>query len=136
MRQKDVIGEWVKTQRDTHEGVTDGASRWQMGLTWAHIDADMVLRKPTSKSNGTKVAIHDLKGYPELLAEIAAISKDRRIGPVVLDEGSGKPWRRSHFSRTFRKIATMAGWPKDSWNMDFRAGGILGGLRIEPLRKT
>ncbi len=124
LRQKDVIGEWVKTQRDTHEGVTDGAWRWQMGLTWAHIDADMVLRKPTSKSNGTKVAIHDLKGYPELLAEIGAISKDRRIGPVVLDEGSGKPWRRSHFSRTFRKIATMAGWPKDLWNMDSRAGGI------------
>jgi hypothetical protein len=124
LRQKDVIGEWVKDKGEAREGVTDGAWRWQMGLTFAHIGADMVLRKPTSKSNGASVAVHDLNAYPDVLAEMLLISKERRIGPVIIDEKSGKPWRRSHFSRTFRKIATAAGWPKELWNMDSRAGAI------------
>jgi hypothetical protein len=124
LRQKDAIGEWVKGVGNAKEGIQDGAWRWQMGLTWAHISPEMVLRKPTSKSNGAMVATHDLTAYPDLLAELSEIPRGRRVGPVIIDEGSGKPWRRHHFSRTFRKIATAAGWPKELWNMDSRAGAI------------
>jgi hypothetical protein len=124
LRQRDVIGEWVGNAGGTEQGILDGAKRWHIGLTWAHISSDMVLRKPTSKSNGTMVAEHDLKASPELLALITEIPRERRVGPIIVDEGSGKPWRRNHFARTFRKIATAAGWPKDLWNMDARAGAI------------
>lgn len=39
-------------------------------------------------------------------------------------EASGKPWRKATFSRRFREIATAAGWPRDLWNMDSRAGAV------------
>jgi hypothetical protein len=84
----------------------------------------MILEKPTSKSNGSETAEHDLKLYPDILSEISRLPTERRIGPVILDEGSGKPWKKSHFSRTFRKVARKAGWPDDIWNMDSRAGAV------------
>lgn len=124
MRQKDIIGEWIKDGNGSRLGITDGAWRWQIGLDWSHIDADWILRKPTSKSNGKEIAEHDLKLYPDTLALLQAVPKDRRIGPVVLDEHSGKPWRRPTFSREFRKLATKSGWPADVWNMDSRAGAV------------
>jgi len=112
LRQKDVIGEWGERGA--------GAEGWSWGLTWGHIDQSMVLRKPTSKSNGAEVAEHDLRRCPDVLAELP----ERGIGPVVLDERTGRPWTASHFSRTFRKIATAAGWPRDVWNMDAKAGAL------------
>jgi hypothetical protein len=110
LRQKDVIGEWVDR----------GAGGWQWGLCWQHIDEHSILRKPTSKSNGEEVAEHDLKLHPDLLALLPS----RGVGPIVLDERTGKPWSKSHFSRTFRRIARSAGWPDELWNMDSRAGAV------------
>lgn len=124
LRPKDVIGEWVRAGNGSRDGIMDSQWRWQWGLLWSHIDDDWVLCKPTSKSNGGEKAEHDLKLYPETLALLQAVPKQKRIGPVIIDEGSGKPYRASHFSRTFRKIADLSGWPKDVWNMDSRAGAI------------
>ena len=124
LRQKDVIGEWVPANEDNQLGVFDGNKRWQWGLTWDQIDSLMILYKPTSKSNGEAIAEHDLKLHPEIIAALADIPKSKRIGPVIIDEHSGKPWHRAHFSRQFRKIARSAGWPDDVWNMDSRAGAI------------
>lgn len=97
---------------------------WEWGLTWSHIDGSQILKKPTSKSNGSETAEHDLTLYPDVIAELALVPDERRIGPMILDEGSGKPWRKSHFSRTFRKIARKAGWPDNIWNMDSRARAV------------
>lgn len=58
------------------------------------------------------------------MAELGKIPSARRIGPIILDEHTGKPWSVSHFSRQFRKIANAAGWPKDVWNMDSRVGAV------------
>lgn len=124
LRQKDVIGEWIRPSREDRaaiEGaITDGALVWAWGLTWSHIDANQRLAKPTSKSNGSEVAEHDLRSYPDIIAELPP----RAIGPLVLDERSGLPWKKAHFSRTFRKIARSAGWPDAVWNMDSRAGAV------------
>lgn len=140
LRQKDVIGEWVRAGDGTRDGIMDGEWRWEWGLTWTHIDQAMVLTKPTSKSNGSEAAEHDLKKYPDVIAELARVPAEKRVGPVVLDEGSGKPWRPSHFSRTFRKIARTAGWPDDVWNMDSRAGAVSeafeAGAAAEDVMKT
>jgi hypothetical protein len=124
LRQKDVIGEWIKASDGSQEGIMDGLWRWQWGLTWDQIDQDWILSKPTSKSNGNEVAEHDLKLYPDVIAELARVPQERRIGPVIIDEGSGKPSRANHFSPTFRKIANQAGWPKGVWNLDSRAGSV------------
>ena len=124
LRQKDVIGEWIRPgteERAAIEGaITGGAWIWEWGLTWSHIDAHLRLAKPTSKSNGSEVAEHDLRHYPDVLAELPP----RGVGPLILDERSGLPWKKAHFSRTFRKIARAAGWPDAVWNMDSRAGAV------------
>lgn len=124
LRQKDVIGEWVRpspAERAAITGaITDGVWVWQWGLIWNHISAEQLLEKPTSKSNGREVAAHDLRLHPEILAELPP----RGVGPVVIDERSKRPWKATHFSHTFRKIARAAGWPDDLWNMDSRAGAV------------
>jgi hypothetical protein len=124
LRQKDIIGEWVRPSAEEREriagAITDGPWVWAWGLTWSHIDSSFVLEKPTSKSNGSETAAHDLRRYADVMAELSP----RGVGPIILDEGSGRPWRKAHFSRTFRKIATAAGWPADVWNMDSRAGAV------------
>ncbi|PVE25629.1 hypothetical protein DC522_04730 [Microvirga sp. KLBC 81] len=84
----------------------------------------MILKKPTPKLNGSETAEHDLKLYPDIISELAGMPSERRIGPVILDKGSGKPRRKSHFSRTFKKIARKAGWPDDVWNMDSHVGAV------------
>jgi hypothetical protein len=125
LRQKDVIGEWVaRNINDQAGGITDGRWRWQWGLTWGDIGADWTLRKPTSKSNGRKVVSVDLKLIPDLLAALQAIPKERRTGPIILDEAAGRPYKASHYQHTFRHIADKAGWPTKVWNMDTRAGAI------------
>lgn len=124
LRQKDVIGEWIRAGDGSREGIMDGQWRWQWGLLWSQIDENWVLRKPTSKSNGKERAEHDIKLYPETLALLQTVPREKRIGPVIIDEGSRKPYRANHFSRTFRKLATESGWPTGVWNMDSRAGAI------------
>lgn len=124
LRQKDVIGEWTRpapADRENHEGaITDGLWIWGWGLTWNHIDSNHVLSKPTSKSNGNELAEHDLSLHPEILAMLLP----RGVGPIILEEKSRLPWKKEHFSRTFRKIATAAKWPEGLWNMDSKAGGV------------
>ncbi|MBF9232141.1 site-specific integrase [Microvirga alba] len=83
-----------------------------------------MLKKQTSESNGTEVAEHDLRKNPDLLAMLMAVLETKHIGPIILDESSGKPWRRATFSRKFRKIAKKAEWPDDLWNMDSRSGAV------------
>ncbi|AWN38556.1 hypothetical protein [Methylobacterium radiodurans] len=124
LRQKDVIGEWIKPTAEARAAIsgaiTAGAWVWEWGLMWSHIDAALRLAKPTSKSNGSEIAEHDLRLHPDVLAELPPCG----VGPIVLDERSGLPWKKAHFSRTFRKIARAAGWPDAVWNMDSRAGAV------------
>lgn len=112
LRQKDVIGEWV-------------AGRWSAGLLWGeHVKADWTVAKPTSKTNFDEVAEFDLTLLPLALAEMQRVEPTRRIGPVCLDEDTGKPWRQRKFARVWRTIAQAAGIPDNVWNMDARAGAV------------
>lgn len=127
LRQKDVIGEWI-------------GRRWQVGLTWDQINSDMILSKPTSKSNGDEIAEHDLRTHQDVIKELSLIVPDKRVGPVVICEETGRPWTPSNFSRKFRKCAKLAGWPNDLWNMDCRAGAVSeafeAGAAAEDVMKT
>lgn len=108
-RQRDVIGIYQ-----------DG--RWQGGLTWADIGRDGILRKTTSKTGAD--AEHRIADYPELAADLAATPADARIGPLVIDEGTGLPYTPEKYRRHFRKIARIAGISDEIWNMDARAGAV------------
>ena len=116
LRQKDVIGEWLK----------DGTGRrWVTGLVWGrHISSDLVLTKPTSKSRGGQIAEHDLRLIPMVLGEIDRIPRENRIGPVIVDHRTGKPFLQREYARRFRHLAQRAGVPDSVWNMDARAGAI------------
>ncbi|MFG1410333.1 integrase [Xanthobacter sp. VTT E-85241] len=125
LRQKDVIGEWLVADDGSKVGIMDAGSRWANGVLWGdHIDKDWVLRKPTSKSNFDEVAVHDLKLHPDVLAEFEDVKREERIGPVIINEHTGKPYRRREFARVFRSIARAAGWPDDLWNRDTKAGAV------------
>ena len=127
LRQKDVIGEWVRAEDDggiTRRGLRGSTWRSKWALDWAQISRDMVMEKPTSKSNGKRVAVHDLKLTPTVRRLVAEIPRERRVGPVIVDEATGQPYRRETFSRLFRSLATAAGIPAGVWNMDSRAGAL------------
>lgn len=117
LRQKDVIGEWVP-------GEDGGSKVWIWGLTWDQIDENWILRKPTSKSNGGQIAEHDLTHLPDLLSRLQSTPPDQRVGAIIQNVRTGSPYRREYFSRAFRSVANAAGWPKDLWNMDSRAGAV------------
>jgi hypothetical protein len=117
LRQKDVIGEWVKA--------SGGGAQWTSGLLWGeHVMTDWRLEKPTSKSNFSEVAEFDLRLLPMVMAELQRIPSTSRIGPVILDERTGKPYRQREFARRFREVARAAGVPDSIWNMDARAGAV------------
>lgn len=125
LRQTDVIGEWIRDLSSKNEGIMDGRSRWATGLVWGdHISKDMILAKPTSKSNFSEAAEHDLNFYPDTIAELSDIPANKRIGPVIINEKTGKPYKRREFAKWFRLIADAAGWPKGLWNRDTKAGAL------------
>jgi hypothetical protein len=108
-RQRDVIGRW------------DG-DRWERGLTWSHVGKDGWLRKRTSK-NGAP-AEHRIADYPDLAAELERTPAENRVGPLVIDETNGLPYKPEKYRRWFRAIAREVGIPDEVWNMDSRAGAV------------
>ncbi|RWL45249.1 MAG: site-specific integrase [Mesorhizobium sp.] len=121
MRQKDVIGEWEPTT-DAKGGIVHRQTRWANGMVWSDIDSNMVLRKVHTKT-GFEVE-HDLKLHPLVLEEIALVPLEKRIGPMILAETTGEPYKHRKFTERWRKIANKAGVPSSVWNMDARAGAI------------
>lgn len=113
LRRIDVIGEWAPPP----EG---GAFRWR-GLTGKDISRDMILTLKTSKT-GAEVA-RDLKVMP-LVQEALKAFRIPDIGPVVVDEDTGKPYWENRYTEKFRKVRDAAGVPSNVWSMDARAGAV------------
>jgi len=90
MRQKDVIGEWVLLEGDAG-GITHKNTRWTGGLVWSDIDVNMILRK-THVKTGIPVE-HDLSLYPDILHEIDLVDPSRRVGPMIISEATGEPYK-------------------------------------------
>lgn len=113
LRRIDVIGEWSPPE----EG---GAFRWK-GLTVGDISKDHILSIKTSKTGAT--ASRDMNMMPLVTEALKAYTMPE-IGPVVIDEDTGKPYRENHYSEKFRKVRDKAGVPKTVWSMDSRAGAV------------
>jgi hypothetical protein len=121
LRQKDVIGEWEPAPL-SEGGILHRGTRWANGLQWSDIDSSMVLRKAHTKT-GAYVEF-DLRLYPLVLEEIDRMPREKRIGPMIISERTGEPYKHRTFTQTWRKVADKAGVPKSVWNMDARAGAI------------
>ena len=121
MRQKDVIGEWVKAPGT--DGIRDRkGKRWVNGLTGMHFDDTGHLRKRTTKT-GAKVE-HTIDDYPELAALVRPVLERDRGGPLVVSEWTRQPYKADAYRDMFRLIAREAMIPDDVWSMDARAGAV------------
>ena len=89
---------------------------------WSDIDANGILRKKTSK-RGVPVE-HDLLLHPMVMEEIGRVPIERRVGPMIVSERTGVPYKHRKFTEVWRRVANAAGVPRDVWNMDARAGAI------------
>ncbi len=138
LRQVDVTGQWepLKEGDDMH-GIVSARKRWTGGLAWSHINSEGILSKVTTKTG--QLAEHDTMAYPFLRSILDQVPQEKRIGPMVIDETTGLPYRdRRRFGRVWRAIADECGVPKDVWNRDSRAGGVTegsdAGANLEHLR--
>jgi hypothetical protein len=121
MRQKDVIGEWIKAPGV--DGIRDKQGRrWVNGLTGALFDTAGRLRKRTTKT-GAKVE-HAIDDYPELAALVRPALERDRFGPLVVSERTRQPYVADSYRDLFRRIAREAMIPDDVWCMDARAGAV------------
>ncbi|GJD50816.1 hypothetical protein OPKNFCMD_3562 [Methylobacterium crusticola] len=123
LRQKDVIGEWEPILAGTAaSGIVLNGRRWVNGLVWSDLGEGLQLVKDTTKTGQT--AAHDLTLCPIVMRVLAHVPANRRIGPLIIDPASGRPYAEFVYTREWRRIANAAGIPKHVWNMDARAGGI------------
>lgn len=137
LRQIDVIGIWEPLDiTGEHTGIINKGQRWTGGVTWSHIDSHGILSKVTTKTG--QLAEHDTTAYPFLRKLLDMVPLHQRIGPIIINETTGIPYRHKQFATIWRQIADECGISKDVWNRDSRAGGVTegsdAGANIEHLR--
>jgi integrase len=121
LRRIHIIGEWVPVNGDETGGIVRGKTRWQ-GLSASDISLDLVLTVPMTSKN-KKATRHDLKSCP-LVAEILNAAPLPSVGPLIVSEKTGLPYRENYYATDWRAIAKAAGVPETVWSMDARAGAI------------
>ncbi|GLK77981.1 hypothetical protein GCM10008171_32350 [Methylopila jiangsuensis] len=136
LRLWDVIGRWVEIGDPQPSSILGYGEKW-VGLSWSHISDDLILNytaSKTAKSTGARVHC-DLKLCPMVLEEIERIHSEQRVGPLIVCERSGLPWRERNFRTLWKRVAHAAGLPFGAWNRDLRAGAVTearrGGAAIE-----
>jgi hypothetical protein len=123
LRQRDVIGEWEPIPAGAERsGIVLGPRRWANGLTWTDVSDDLTITKETTKTGA--VVAHDLKLCPISLSVLSRVPNASRVGPLIIDENTGRPYAEHAYAREWRVVARAAGVPDQVWNMDARAGGI------------
>lgn len=121
LRQRDVIGEWAPIEGKSISPYVLNRREWLNGLTWDMLGGDWVLTKATTKTGS--VVNYDLSLAPMARRVIELIPKEKRsFGPMILDEGSMRPYAEHGYHREWRKIADLAGIPRSVLNMDARSG--------------
>lgn len=113
LRRIDVIGEWAPVP----EG---GPFRWR-GMTVGDISKDMILSWKTGKT-GSKVT-RDLNLMPLVIEALKAYDIPE-IGPLVIDEDTGRPYWENRYAEKYRTVRDAAGVPSNVWSMDSRAGAV------------
>jgi integrase len=125
-----VIGQWLPLSDPRPSVVLHRGFKW-IGPTWANIDANNVLTyTPTKTENTSAVRVHaDLSKCPMVLEEIARLPPEKRVGPLIVAETTGRPYSNHNFHPRWRLVANHAGIPNSTWNRDLKAGGVTEGSR-------
>lgn len=135
LRQVDVIGEWIPSH-GPGDGIVFNGNRWTGGLRWSDM-RDGILSKTTTK-RGVE-AIHNVAKYPSLQRVLDLVPMEQRIGPMVMSEITGRPYKRNNYAKTWREIARVVGVPDNVWNRDSRSGGVTegfdAGAELESMRQ-
>jgi hypothetical protein len=129
LRQWDVIGQWFDLDDPRPSAVLAYGKKW-IGPTWAAIDDKLIMAKvkPTKTEDTTEITVSfDLSVCPMVCEELAQISQEKRVGPLVVNPNTGMPYIRQTWRNAWRADYKAAGIPSDIWNRDTRAGGITEG---------
>ncbi|MCC6776697.1 MAG: integrase [Hyphomicrobiales bacterium] len=139
LRQWDVIGKRLPLSDPRPAMVVNGGEKW-IGLTWQHVDQNLILRiihgktEETSEASGT----YDLMACPMVVEELKLVAglklggaltraKLPAGGPLIIDERTGAPYTYGDFKNAWHADFKVAGLPKKMWERDLRAGGITEG---------
>ena len=120
LRRIDIIGEWVPA-KDGDGGIVRGRTRWH-GPSVSVISADLILTIEATSKTGARSS-HDLK-LCDLTMMVLARFGLPKVGPLIVNEKTGAPWRENYYAQAWREVAGEAGVPDDVWSMDTRAGAI------------
>lgn len=109
-RRISIIGSWDKNKQ------------WRPGWVWTGVSKDWIINYIQHKKKVVK-RVYDLKTTPVLLELLQRTPSEKRIGPIIICESTGLPWKEKNYTDTWREVARAAGVPDTVWSMDMRAGG-------------
>lgn len=121
LRRIHVIGEWLPVEPGDTGGIIRGKTKWR-GLTASDISADKVLTVAVMSRN-KKATRHDLTACP-LVMEVLMKAPLPSVGPLIVSEKTGLPYRENYYAQDWREVAVAAKVPAEVWSMDSRAGAI------------
>lgn len=116
-RRAHIIGQWHNDE-------------WKPGWLWEKVSPEWMITYFQTKK-GIVLREFDLRATQRLLGLMQETPKEDRQGAIIICETTGRPWTKRYYCEVFREIATAAGWPKDLWSMDMRAGGATEADSIE-----
>lgn len=121
LRRIHIIGEWIPVKDGAAGGIVRGGTMWR-GPTATDISGDLVFTPPYS-SNRKVATSHDLS-VCDLVGWVLQHIELPRMGPLIVNEDTGLPWRDNYYSRAWRAIADAVGVPTEVRSMDTRAGAL------------
>lgn len=145
IRQKDALGEWLRNSEPGLSEITSQGEKWLFGMHWKNAEGLLITHRLSKSIRGRKGILDpesgktkqfDLSLYPMVMEELARIPVEKRIGPLVVDESTGLPWKQKTFARKWRKIARAAGVPDAVQTRDSRAGAATELERVAGLENT
>lgn len=124
LRAVDVRGQWLEVKSGEEAAIVRNGQRWADGMTWDMIDPDVTrLTKMISKTADTtgKVKSFNLEQVPEIRERLLAVSKDQRVGPIIINPSTGLPYTRSGWANAWQRCRKAAGVPSHVKNMGTRS---------------
>ncbi len=123
LRRIHIIAEWVPVNNDDTGGIVRGKTRWQ-GLSAADISPEQVLTVPMTSKN-KKATRHDLTCCP-LVSEILKVAPLPGVGPLIISEKTGLPYRENYYATDWREIAKLPAFRRTSGPWMLGRGNLRG----------
>jgi hypothetical protein len=122
LRRVNVIGEWLPLKPgEERSGIVRGNSRWS-GPTVQDLSPDLIFTLEATAKGGAGTRF-DFKECDLVMLALEHYQLPA-VGPLILSEDTGRPWRENYYAHAWREIADSISLPKGLWSMDSRAGAI------------